>query len=211
MALLILASLFSLATIVAGILSSYIIDNSNIEILVKSPFCGPIFNGEVDGTVPVRNYIGLLRKIAQEYADDCYTDQAILPSRCHSFVRPNIPFTSKRVPCPFSPSVCALGERTDAAVALDSGAISVREMFGLNLPDGDDISYRMMSTCAPLSLDGRTQNINASDCPSCQPRAPLPTEELMIINLGTIATDEWPNATLIHPFFEGNVTQSFTV
>jgi hypothetical protein len=211
MAIITFASLFSLATIVTGILSSYIIDSSNIEVLVKSPHCAPIFTGEVDGQIPVRNYIGFLRTAAQSYAEDCYTNQTILPSRCRSFGRPNIPFSSKRVPCPFSPSVCALGQKADAAVALDSGLISVREMLGLNLEYTEDITYRALSTCAPLSLDGRTRIINATDCPSCQSRDPLPGEEIMIMHFGTVGGDEWPNATLTHPFYEGNVTQYFTV
>lgn len=95
--LIFLCSVFSLATVMAGILSSYIIDNSNIEVLVQSPFCAPIFTGEENGTIPVRNYIGLLTKVSQSYADDCYTDQIILPGGRKSFAQASIPFTSKRI------------------------------------------------------------------------------------------------------------------
>ncbi|KAF2180390.1 hypothetical protein K469DRAFT_714764 [Zopfia rhizophila CBS 207.26] len=152
---------FALATLAASIFSSYVVDSSNIQVLVRGPDCGAVNTSIGEQGVPFRTYQGAINAFAESFAQDCYQNKTVLPARCNAFVRPNIPFTKERVPCPFSGGMC-IG---DEAIAMDSGLLDLNHHFGLNLQNQDGVKFRKRTTCSVLPLEGHTTVVNATDYP----------------------------------------------
>lgn len=146
------ALFFAVGSLTVSIFSSSVVSTSNLEVLVRSPHCGSLDRSHHSWT----SYVAVVKSAAELYAPDCYRVGS-LPSRCNAFLRPNIPFTSEIVPCPFEKKMCA-----SEALSLDSGLLDLNDAFGLNLEQPDRVQYRRKSTCAVLSLDGYTEVKNAS-------------------------------------------------
>jgi hypothetical protein len=60
-----------------------------------------------------------------------------------------------------------------------------------------------------LSLKGRTQIINASDCINCFARNSLPGEEVLAISLGSSTQEDKDIISAAYSFIGGNVTYGF--
>jgi hypothetical protein len=146
-----IALVFAMASLTVSIFSSYVASNSNVEVLIQSPHCGS-FNWESSWN----SYMAVNNAAASQYASTCYRP-GMLPNQCNVFHRPNIPFTSEIVQCPFEGKMCA-----SPALSLDSGLIDLNDAFGMNLEEADRIRYRRKSTCAVLTLDGYTRVVNVS-------------------------------------------------
>jgi hypothetical protein len=159
-----LATACTFGFIAASISSSFVVNSSDLEVLVESSSCG-----HVDYALPLDAYraqVAAIRAISLPYAQECYRNQTILPARCKAYVRPSISFTSEKVPCPYDTSFCLTNSsKTQQAFAVDSGLVDLNSGFGLNLPRRDRVSYRRRTTCAVLPLAGHTTVINASDFP----------------------------------------------
>jgi hypothetical protein len=188
------ATLCTLAFLSASIFSSYIVSSSDIEVLVSSHSCGPI-NPKIPLN-PWRVHVAALSSIATSYAQECYQEQKILPARCKTFVRPNIPFTVQNSSCPFASEVC-IGNVS--AVSMDSGLVDLNDGFGLNLPDSERVSYGRKTTCAVLSLPGHTSIVDATAfSKELLDRSPFPGEQIEIMSYGTSAANPtgWENVTV---------------
>ena len=138
------ALIFAIGSVTASIFLFYAVAGLNLEVLVLSPLCG-LVGLKTDG-VGTTYYGGKIADISERYADDCYGDNAIIPSRCNVFVKPRIPFTVENTTCPFSaPNICS-----SAAVAMDIGLVDFNDDFGLNLVNNERVKYRQRITCAVL-------------------------------------------------------------
>lgn len=200
---------FSAATIGVGIFSSYVVDSSNIQVLVDSPFCGPIgFDPTTEEfyKTPLRTekYQAKVAALGRSLAEDCYQNNTFLSERCQAFIKPNITFGRQRVDCPFDPSICV--DISQPAIEFDSGILDLNNDFGMNLEKKDHVKYRKKTTCAVLKTDGRYSVINASDYPSrARARPPLPSEELLLMHFGNVPKNGgWPNTTFVHSLLTAN-------
>lgn len=205
----IFALVFALGSIAASIFSSFVVDSTNLEVLVKSPYCGLIGTGLTAGGYVSESYSAKVLDDAIRYADDCYQLDDIVPSRCNIFPRPRVPLTTESVSCPFAEGMC-----TSPALAFDSGILDFNEHFGLNLADKDRMKLRKRTICAALSQEGRTSVAKASDMPSgLLGRPPLPEEELMNYHYGVRANDDspWANGTWGISLASNNLSREFSV
>jgi hypothetical protein len=151
-------------------------------------------------------------KFAEAYGVDCYQNETVLTAKCKGFVKPTIPFSTTRVPCPFESSMCQLGGAPDAAVSFDSGVMDLHDVFGINLDTADAVGFRKRTTCTPLSLDNRTQIMDSTVCSSCMGRDTFPGEMFIAYFLGSYPnTDDWPNVTMVHSMLQGNMSTDILV
>lgn len=91
-------------------------------------------------------------KLAQDaagYARACYgsTDNLL---QCNSYPTKQIRWeTDRNASCPFK----AGRYLNNLAVTFDTGPINTHDIFGVNTPPNDRVTYRRRTTCAPLVLD----------------------------------------------------------
>lgn len=202
--------LFTVGAIAASIFSSLVVKNSSLEVLVSSPFCGPLLKTEGHEFIS-EVYTGQVHATSQRYVQECYQNKTDLPARCNNiFTRPNVQSSMEIVPCPFSPEMCS-----SPSLAFDSGLQDVNDAFGFNLPENDRVKYRKRTTCSILSLQNRTRTVmlNESEFPThIFGRAPRPQEELLLFYFG-IREDipEWENVTYIMSWLEANVTKTLEI
>jgi hypothetical protein len=206
---LLLGTAFWIGTIAVGVLSSYIVTGNNLQVLINSPFCGPL---DIDTTTDyyfqnayaLRPLEAKVATISKTYADDCYQTGTPLPTRCGIFIQPHIPFTQERTTCPFAPSICANADLP--AIQFDSGLVDLNGGFGLNLASNDRVKFRRQTICAVLATTSRVSIVNATDYPDLI-HPPFPGEELLVMSYGDIVYEtSWPNATFVHSLAVSNIT-----
>lgn len=202
-----LAASFSIGLIAVGIFSSYIVDSTNLQVLVSSPFCGAIGldplaeNFEQINTAMVE-YASNVDSLSQVQSDDCY-NKTNLPPRCNVFTRPNVPLKTERVECPFNDStICADAvDGKPPAVLVDSDLVDMGVNFGMNLAPRDRVKLRKRSTWAVLSLEGHTRIMNGTDYKQTQ-RQMYPGEQMLILYYGIntfsngTANETWASSLL---------------
>jgi hypothetical protein len=178
-----LAIVCALGTIAASISSSYVIDSSNIEVLVNSPLCGRLasFNTAFDNQVRTGTYSARAYDVAKAYAKDCYpvniNGEDLLPATRKVFVAPNVALKVEKTTCPFASKMCiGTKEEPSQAIAIDSGLVDVNKAFGFNLADKDRVSFRKRTTCGVLPVDGYTSVVEASSYLGANDRETLPGE-----------------------------------
>ena len=189
-----LALCFAISTIFASVFSSYIVDTSNIEVLVDSPYCGyrdaiRYYSTDVPEE---QDYVSIYEKIGDEYARECYKSSTTLPTRCRSvFVKPNISFMARDGSCPFSPNMCA--PKDSPAIVLDSGLLDLNEDFGFNLGVSDRVKFRRRTSCTVLPANGYVRTLNRSEIPDIlihyllpKPRFEFPFEQIEVSLYGGI-------------------------
>jgi hypothetical protein len=119
--------------------------------------------------------------ISEQYADDCYGDGTIIPTRCNMFVKPRIPFVVENASCPFSSTNICSSE----TVAIDTRMMDLNDAFGLNLDQNEHVKYRQRMTCAVLDQQHLTTVVDASVLPShYRSWDPLPGEKILQYHLG---------------------------
>jgi hypothetical protein len=192
-----LALLFAVGSPAAGIFASYAIKGSNLEVLVKSAYCG-FFKGEIFENMSefVETYAAQVMDASELYARECYRDGDFgksVPARCNIFIRPKVDFTMEEASCPFQ------GQCISSTVAFDTGMIDVIPQFGLNMA-GNGMRYRIRRTCAVLSSENRTTTVKASDLPPhLLGFTPEPHQKALLVHLGTREGEDpgspWANAT----------------
>jgi hypothetical protein len=198
--------------IAVGISSSFVVSNSDLEVLVSSPQCGTI-----DTSPPPdvsRGYIEAVSAVSTPYAEECYVNQTLLSARCKAFVHPRIEFTTENASCPFDVKFCAATNSTiSTIIALDSGLVDLNAGFGLNLPKKDAVKYRRRTTCAVLPLGGRTSIVNSTNFPDALQAVPdIPGEKLLLVHYGESTTlGEWRNTTLLYSLLRGNFSYGYKV
>jgi hypothetical protein len=95
---------------------------------------------------------------------------------------------------------------------MDSGLVDLNDGFGLNLPDGERISYRRRTTCAVLSLPGHTSVVEANDLPTeLLDRSSFPGEQFVIISYGSSDNfaGRWKNVTVLYSLLGANFQRSY--
>jgi hypothetical protein len=204
-----LSTLCTAGFIAAGIFSSYVVSTSDLEVLVKSPFCGhldPIMKLDANAV-----WVATMLTTSDAYANDCYGDQAKSSTNCRVFTRPSISFRTESTTCPFSPEFCT-DENSEPipAVAFDSGLIDLNDGFGTNFADNDRVSYRRRTTCSILPLIGHVSIVNASNLPENLLRRKIyPFEEVILLHYGEKPSmGQWKNATTIYSLMDFNRTQT---
>jgi hypothetical protein len=181
-----LAVLAATGFIVVGTFSSYVVDGSNLQVLVRSDQCARLELLEADSdpnlAAALNKYSTKVLSRSTSLTQDCWQDAISLPTQCHSFVRPNVPLKTTKVDCPFG-ELCHAGNH---GVSTDSGLVDLRQVVGWNLDERDRVDYRRKLTCGVLQQNERQQVINASDFPVAQARKPFPGEELILSYYGDI-------------------------
>lgn len=231
-----LALLFTISTLMAGIFSSYIVTSDSISVLVDSNRCGFLNVQPNETCKPTswykyrtkayanrtgtlgdaidRGYLTSIYPLSQRLVDECYldTNNDSAPTQCNTLAHPNIPLMQERIACPFHPSMC-VGDTSQPAVSLDSGLLDLNDAFGLNLPSKDHIKFRKRTSCGVLPLDGRVAIVNATDYPAFA-GFPKPGEQLRLFLYGMMVgqdPDHWANATFYQSFVKANVSEEYTV
>jgi hypothetical protein len=174
MVLLVLAVVFTLATLAASVFSSMVVDSGTLEVLVSSPYCGWATSER-----NTRHYASSpVKTVAVSYAGDCYRNTTTQRG-CDVFTRSKVPLTTTNVSCPFG-TLCP----HESAVSVDSGLLDVGKTFGLNLPHKDQVQYRKLTTCQVLPVDGYTKVAPFEKFKQTMGRDALPNEEVMHIDFG---------------------------
>jgi hypothetical protein len=195
-----LTSLYAVSFTLAGIFSSQLVTTSGIEVLVQSPSCGywqpSGLNGSeaaVDDPVNVAElsyYYGQI-DASSIYSRACYGKGTNLP-QCNVFSEQQIDWTSDHnATCPFAPGTC-IGTNT-AALQLDTGHMDSHTTFGINALKENRVTYRKVTTCAPITTDGYLFWVNASD--SADLRKTLPGERFAEFRYGNSANNPNINFT----------------
>ena len=151
--LVLLAAIFTVATLAAGIFSSLIVKSSNVVVLVSSPFCGAILP-------PTPAYEAAVKKLGDAYSSRCYGN-ADRSGACEIFLRSEIFLTLQNASCPFHASMC-----THTPVSFDSGLLDVNDVYGLNLPLRDRVQVRKKTTCAILPNGEHVKTQKAAELPA---------------------------------------------
>ena len=167
--LMIVSIIFAALTIVVGIFSSYLVDSTDISILVHSAHCGPmdylsgyLYDNSTDQEkVWIEDYSNKVTELSSQYVRDCYTNQTATPERCRIFLRPTVPLKTERTSCPFDGSMCK--NIADPGLVTDTGLLSMKNHFGLNLAGKDDIKFRRKASCAVLELKGHEETYTSAN------------------------------------------------
>ncbi|KAF2738604.1 hypothetical protein EJ04DRAFT_549815 [Polyplosphaeria fusca] len=205
------ALIFACASIATSVFSSNVIESSNIEVLVASPFCGS-FNATGEHWTPIEyGYFKYMYPFADQLTQQCYLNNDTLPALCDTVPRPSIELQQSRVPCQFSGSMCP--DNAPEAVAFDSGLVDMNKAFGLNLPSKERVQFRKRSSCSVLPTDGHMTVGNASIFPSLEPFYSA-DDRIRALHYGTIrdwTVDDWANATFFYSESRGNASEDYTI
>lgn len=154
-----LGLLFATGSLAAGIFSSYIVTNTDLEVLVDPGSCRMLNysnfmygNGDTTFTAAVDS-------ATKSFAQRCYTPGP-LPSQCNFLIRPRIEPILSFIDCPFDPSLCHSNAK---AAVLDSGYLDSNDVLGINAPPKDRVLVRRKSTCVPLDTARHMALLNNSD------------------------------------------------
>ncbi len=161
----------------AAILSARI-GTQDGDVLLRSPHCGdwdnaredlPSYNRTAaDSLVAYWRHNRQLALHGSTYAGSCYNASAE-QSYCKTLAGKPVNWTtSYDTACPFSPGMC-----DRPALRMDTGPIDSHEHLGVNAPERDRITYRRVTTCAPVTKKGFEsdwQNATEPDYPGQQYR-----------------------------------------
>jgi hypothetical protein len=207
------ALLFSIAPIAIGIVSSYIVTGTNMQVLVESPLCGPLdleptsanFTDNIHGIIKYRRD---LQSRSIPFAQECYQSSTSLPARCMAFIRPNVPLRVNRIPCPFDGKICV--DIANPAVSVDSGVVDANDVFGWNMDVRNRVFYRRKATCGVLRSGGYSEIVRNTTLPFIW-RPPFPSEEWVVAYYGRSMREDvnWQNVTFAYSLMDSNATKNY--
>lgn len=152
-----LSFLFLLVT--SGLLSSYIVETSDVNILLRGDNCGlwkiPSLSDlqTFDNSFIIENqrYMQKLNEFSRIYARTCYNRTSSYHSPvCQTFAQPFLPYSTARdVECPFNSTTCILPSTN---LRMDTGELGTNTLLGINSAT-HDVKFRQVVTCAPLKPD----------------------------------------------------------
>ncbi|KAH7128142.1 hypothetical protein B0J11DRAFT_430867 [Dendryphion nanum] len=207
----VLITCFAAAAIAVGISVSYIVQTSNLEVLVSTPFCR--FVNQSSNYIPndILNFQEKQHGEARTYTRQCYQNTTDTTMACrNTFVQPRIPFTVQWAACPWDQSMCLDGQQP--AIAMDSEQIDLKKYFGWNLKQRDSLWFRRRTVCNVLPLDGHYDIIKPA--PGKHMRyTPVPDEEVVALRYGTYPDDppeSSPDILLGYSFVTSNRTYQYT-
>lgn len=160
----ILAAVCAVSGIIFGVVSSFVVASSDIEVLLRSENCGVFTVPRViqfqDPLWVAHNKFWIEGLVAgTTYARQCYNASSSSASACNIFTTPAVDWTTDYLaPCPFDSKMC-LGP----AMTMDTGLVDSNDVLGLNFPQGDRLGFRKITTCSPIRQEGYVTMMNASD------------------------------------------------
>ena len=159
---------FCVGAVAATISTSFIVDNSDIEVLSRSSECG--------------KFVGALHPDYVAALADATTCRG-------SHIRPILPVDSSPAACPFEASYCTAGNLP--AISMDTGLIDMSRDLGINLEKHDAVKFRRKTTCTVVPVKDRYKVIKVR-----RPRNPWDEtsgsdtvdERVIAVSLGNKAT-----------------------
>lgn len=147
--------------IASSLFASYVVETSNVKVLVDSPHCGAVNLSLLYDTHTGRStHYSKLIPAVKAYADECYAKADHLPTRCHNtFALPTIQVTDGDATCPWQSALCPSGDRS--ALELDSGFID-QSTLGFNVRPDDGVKFRKKTVCSVLPVEGYMSTSSAS-------------------------------------------------
>ncbi|KAK7999498.1 hypothetical protein PG990_012098 [Apiospora arundinis] len=156
---------FSGVMVVAGGFSSRIETSS--EVLLKGDNCSAPSTENFGNITLVNINVGYWASFAnnmQNYAQQCYSsfNSSTLLPECSRYPASALPteVMNYTAPCPFNGGSC---RRNNSNLRLDTGHLNSNDMFGLNAPKDETLTFRYVLHCAPLDTENRTQNLTFSN------------------------------------------------
>ncbi len=138
---------------VASIFSSEVTKSTGNTTLLYSPNCG--YAKYPNGFDPTFSKLLRTMQIAETaagYARACYGG-AENPLQCNTYPLSQIAYTKTlNVVCPFESRRCL----NNLTVSFDTGHMNTFDVFGVNSPEHERVTYRRVTTCAPLDLKDLT-------------------------------------------------------
>lgn len=89
------------------------------------------------------------------YSQRCYN--ATNNEECSPFAATIQWTTDWEAPCPFNETMCL-----SAAMQLDTELLNSNTILGVNSPVKDQIEFRKMTTCAPITHENYTRSVNVT-------------------------------------------------
>jgi hypothetical protein len=162
---------FTIAVAAAGICSTSVVEFSAVDALLSSAGCGHWANvTDITRPTTASGEIGFFHSALRQafgveasregwtYAAECYNSSST--ANCNKFLVPRIPWTADYfAPCPFDESMCI-----GPALEMDTGRLSSNDVFGLNFAEQQQLDFRKVMACAPLTQEGflERQRVNAT-------------------------------------------------
>lgn len=155
--------------VAAGVASSRIAKTG--DVLLRGGNCGVINPNVTDSADEIliqlnQNYQdGQRMTLSNSYAQECYSnpfegnegdgvdESDVTRVNCQGYTRGALNYTNAMVDCPLG-ETCA----TPQALRLDTGYLDSHIDFGINEPQENRVTYRKMTTCAPLKTEGFSSN-----------------------------------------------------
>lgn len=132
-----------------------LIDGSNCGIVTE---VNPRINYTADLSI-FRPYVSDLTTAASIQATQCFSNTTTLTEGCRTYIKPRLALSINRnAPCPFG-DLC---RSEHGNLFLDTGFQNSHDYLGLNAPESQRFSRRMIAECAPLKTDGYQASLNIS-------------------------------------------------
>ncbi len=139
---------------VASIFTSVVSNAPGNSTLILGPDCGGFLAGLAGSINSTRGQVGWDSKIlgdtyeAAVYVRQCYSAKATNLG-CGVYNRQSLPFTvNANASCPFASGLCLFNDHS--AFAMDTSLLDSHADLGINAPPEHRISFRRVTTCAPL-------------------------------------------------------------
>ncbi|KAF2866301.1 hypothetical protein BDV95DRAFT_649130 [Massariosphaeria phaeospora] len=153
-----LAFVYVIGALSATISTSFVVQTSNVEVLVNTPFCNKYIHRDQK---PGWSHLDKTLDRAASYRNRCYGEGVSLPETCHSIlIQPRLLLQQSITQCPFSKSMCTKGHVQ--AISVDTGLLDLTSDLGLNLPRQEAVKIRKKTTCTVVPVQDHLRMVNAS-------------------------------------------------
>lgn len=147
----------------ASTFSSKIASAMGCEVLVSSKNCGTLYPGDSDSEELTKSfYPNAATEIvaAANYAQQCYSAKTTSET-CRQYIKLRLPTVVVRhATCPFRSDMCKLENEN---IVFDTGYLDSHSDLGINAPLQDRVTFRRVTSCAPLVTEGFTESIRGID------------------------------------------------
>ncbi|KAF8855010.1 hypothetical protein BDZ45DRAFT_757737 [Acephala macrosclerotiorum] len=146
-------ALFTIGTFrAASILVADVTQFAGNQTLIQSPDCKWWQQNSTDAFSQggFRQKLGADAFAAASYSRACYEPGVGASSQCGTYAAKNITWNGMtNASCPFSPELCF--DSPDGVFQMDTGPIDSHDILGLNAKKEDRVTYRRITTCAPIN------------------------------------------------------------
>lgn len=197
---------YAVVFFVAAIVSSYVMDTNDLEVLATSKHCG--FWNTVkrnESTTQMGTTAGVAQNVrwaksldtSSTYSHACYSaNSTFIAPECQVYTNSTIPWTNNfNATCPFAKDECYADTPT-SALEMDTGIMDLG-WFGLNAPVRSRIGLRKVTTCSPLYPLKYVEYVNASDLVGKINNIAVTGEQILLYKYGQDRTGQNANATFM--------------